>query len=216
MVPSPAWLYYLLAVVMLAVAAYSVVLFAVSGPAHRRAGRDVEVSHVAMGLAMAGMFVPSWSFGPNLVWELVFAAMLVWFVARTAHSLWRYGPHVSHNTVHAVMSLAMLLMYRFPRGAREGAMAMTMGGEGARIDPGLAFVLTFVLFGSAIFTVASPNRGATHYGTHGELEGPVLGIPGRRARGGGRRWPPTWTTSWRCPACSMRATSSCAWPWASC
>ncbi len=45
-------------------------------------------------------------------------------------------------------------------------MSMTALGRGARIDPGLAFLLAFILFGSAVFTIASPNKGATHFGTH--------------------------------------------------
>jgi len=167
MIPAPVWLYYVLGALMFAVAAYGGVVLAVSAPAHRRAGRDVELSHVVMGLAMAGMFVPAWSFGPNVLWQLVFGVLLAWFVARTVHSVRRYGLHVPHYAIHAVMSLAMLLMYWFPRGARVGAMAMVTSG-GARMDPGLSFVLSFVLFGSAVFTVASPDRGATHYGTHEE------------------------------------------------
>ena len=34
------------------------------------------------------------------------------------------------------------------------------------MDPGLAFLIAFVLFVSAIFTIASPNKGASHFGTH--------------------------------------------------
>ena len=181
MVPAPAWLYYLLGVLLFVVAAYSGVVLAVSAPAHRRAGRDVELSHVAMGLAMAGMFVPAWSFGPSLVWELVFGSLLVWFVARTVHSVRRHGLHVPHYAVHAVMSLAMLLMYWFPRGATLGAMAMAPATSGPRMDPGLAFVLAFVLFGSAVFTVASPDRGATHYGTHGDEAPPPAEVPSDEA-----------------------------------
>jgi hypothetical protein len=64
------------------------------------------------------------------------------------------------------MSLAMLLMYWFPRGVSSHAMSMTTSAAGARMDPGLAFLLAFVLFGSAIFTIASPNKGASHFGTH--------------------------------------------------
>ena len=175
MIPAPVWLYYVLGALMFAVAAYGGVVLAVSAPAHRRAGRDVELSHVVMGLAMAGMFVPAWSFGPNGVWEIVLGALLAWFVARTVHSVRRYGLHMPHYAIHAVMSLAMLLMYRFPRGASAGAMAMGTSG-GTRMDPGLSFVLSFVLFGSAIFTVASPDRGATHYGTHGEDAPPPAAV----------------------------------------
>ena len=57
----PAWLYYLFGVLMLAVAAYGVLLFALSLASHRRAGRDIDVPHALMGVAMAGMFVPAWA-----------------------------------------------------------------------------------------------------------------------------------------------------------
>jgi len=45
-------------------------------------------------------------------------------------------------------------------------MSMSAAAGGARIDPGLTFLLAFILFGSAVFTIASPNKGATHFGTH--------------------------------------------------
>ncbi len=163
---EPIGLYYLLGVLMLGLAAYGVVLLLTSFLDHRSAGRDVEASHVAMGISMAGMFVPAWSFGPSAFWELIFVVLLVWFVVKSIQSIQLWGLHVPHTAIHAVMSFAMLLMYWFPSGAspRTGSMSMTTGV--ARIDPGVAFVTAFVLFGSALFTVASPNRGATHFGTH--------------------------------------------------
>lgn len=45
------------------------------------------------------------------------------------------------------------------------------------VDPGVAFVLAFALFASAIFTLASPAKGKAIYGSH---EGAVAG-PGRSA-----------------------------------
>ena len=36
----------------------------------------------------------------------------------------------------------------------------------ARIDPGLSLLLAFAFFASAVFTLASPNKGASHHGTH--------------------------------------------------
>jgi len=162
----PSWLYYLFGVLMFAVAAYCFVLLVTSGPARRTAGRDVEISHVAMGLAMAGMFVPAWAFGPSWLWVLVFMALLVWFVVKAVQSIQHFGLHVPHTAIHAVMSFAMLLMYWFPMGSSARALSMSMSASGHRMDPALALVVAFVLFGSAIFTVASPNKGATHYGTH--------------------------------------------------
>jgi hypothetical protein len=166
MVGTPAGLYYLLGVLMLAVAGYDLMLLGTSAVDHRMVGRDVEISHVAMGVAMAGMFVPAWSFGPSVLWESIFAVLLIWFLVRSVQSVQEWGLHVPHTLIHAVMSLAMLLMYWFPRGVSSRAMSMSVSATGARMDPGLAFLITFVLFGSAIFTLASPNKGASHYGTH--------------------------------------------------
>jgi hypothetical protein len=166
MVGTPSGLYYLFAILMLVVAAYATAFVVGSSLDHWTAGRDVEISHLAMGVAMAGMFVPAWSFGPNPFWVVVFSSMLIWFVVRAIRSIQAWGLHMPHTAVHAVMSLAMLLMYWFPRGTLSHSMSMTTAAGGARMDPGLAFLIAFVLFGSAVFTVASPNRGATHFGTH--------------------------------------------------
>jgi hypothetical protein len=163
---TPAGLYYLLGILMLALAAYGLVLLLTSVLDRRSAGRDVETSHVAMGVSMAGMFVPAWAFGPSALWELIFVVLLVWFVVRSIQSIQHWGLHVPHTAIHAVMSFAMLLMYWFPAPVSPHSGSMSMMAGATRLDPGLAFVTAFVLFGSAIFTIASPNRGATHFGTH--------------------------------------------------
>jgi len=167
---TPSWLYYFLGVLMWSVAAYCLWEFVWSTSIHLRAGVDVEIAHIFMGIAMAGMFVPKWAFGPSAIWEIIFLALLIWFVVRSIQSVQSYGLHVPHQTIHAVMSFAMLLMYWFPGGSTAGVMSMSMSAHSARIDPGLAFVVAFILFGSAIFTIASPNRGATHFGTHGSMQ----------------------------------------------
>ncbi len=111
---NPVWLYYLFATLMLVVSAYSLVLLVVTVTAHRPAGWDVDVAHVLMGVSMSGMFVVDWAFGARQVWEVIFAVLLVWFLGCGALSMQRYGVHLSHYLIHAVMSLAMLLMYAFP------------------------------------------------------------------------------------------------------
>jgi hypothetical protein len=187
MLPAPNWLYYLLGVVMLGVAAYGAALLVSSLLWRRRAGRDVEVSHVAMGLAMAGMFVPAWSFGSGSAWVIVFVALAAWFVVRSLQSIDRFGVHVPHFGIHALMSVTMLLMFWYPGAGSQGSMSMSgmsasMGSSavGHAIDPALSLVLAFVLFASAIFTIASPNRGATYYGTHhaGPASAPTLAEAG--------------------------------------
>ena len=45
-------------------------------------------------------------------------------------------------------------------------MSMSASTTGPKLDPGVAFVVAFILFASAIFTLASPNKGASHFGSH--------------------------------------------------
>jgi len=166
-VGHPAWLYYLFALAMLAVAGYSVSLLFLSLRVGDPVGRDIDVAHLAMGVAMAGMFVTRWAFWPSWFWEAVFFVLLVWFVARSAQSLQRFGVHVPHEGIHAAMSLAMVLMYLYPMGASPGAVSMSMSSSSHGIlDPGVSLLLAVVFLGSAIFTLASPNAGASHHGVH--------------------------------------------------
>ena len=173
----PSWLYYLFGVLMLAVAAYCFALLVLGALTRRPAGRDVEISHLFMGMAMAGMFVGSWSFGRSTVWEIIFAVLMVWFLTASIQSVQRYGLHLPHALVHAVMNFAMLLMYWFPMAsASSGGMSMSSSAGGGRLDPGLALVLAFALCASAVFTLASPVKGRTHFGSHAPLyamTGPV-------------------------------------------
>src|ERR1039458_7476003 len=172
MATTPLWLYYLFGVLVLVVVAYSVVLLMSSVATRRPLGWDVDTSHLFMGLSMAGMFVTKWAFGARTVWELIFSVLLIWFLVRSLQSMHRWGLHLSHFLIHAVMSFTMLLMYRFPLSAPIGAMSMSASAsasasaKGSRLDPGFSFVLAFILFASAIFTLASPNKGASRHGTH--------------------------------------------------
>jgi len=169
MLLTPHFLYYLFGLLMLAVAAYSILLLVVSAVSRRPAGVDVETSHVVMGVAMAGMFVDHWAFGPDVVWELVFGVLLVWFVARGIQSIQAFGLHLPHTFVHGLMSFAMLTMYWFPMARTAGrsmGMAMTAGTGGGRVDPALPFAIALALCASAVFTLASPKKGAAVYGTH--------------------------------------------------
>jgi hypothetical protein len=176
----PAWLYYLFGALMLAVAAYCLTLLSLGVVTNRPAGRDVEISHLFMGVAMAGMFVGSWSFGSNAFWEIVFALLMVWFLVAGIQSVQRYGLHLPHALIHAVMNFTMLLMYWFPMGTSPGAMSMSMSpaSSSGRLDPGLALVLASLLCASAVFTLASPVKGRTHFGSHAPLYA-MSGLAGR-------------------------------------
>lgn len=170
----PSWLYYLFALAMLLVAAYNLSLLFLSIRPADPAGRDVDVAHVFMGVAMAGMFVSGWAFGPTWFWLASFFVLMVWFITRTALSLQRFGLHVPHEGIHALMAFAMMLMYWFPAGAAHEAMGMAMSSSRATLDPGLGLLVTFLLLGSAIFTLASPHKGASHHGTHRVQARPIV------------------------------------------
>src|SRR5271170_7354327 len=113
-VGTPSWLYYLFALLMLAVAAYCVTLLTLSVATSRPSGRDVEISHIFMGVAMAGMFVSQWSFGRSVVWEIIFGSLTIWFLVESVQSIRRFGLHLPHALIHATMNFTMLLMYWFP------------------------------------------------------------------------------------------------------
>ena len=165
---TPPWLYYLFALAMLGVAAYSVGLLGLSLKTSDPVGRDIDVAHVAMGIAMAGMFVTYWAFWPAWFWETAFFALTVWFVVRSVQSVQQYGVHVPHEGIHAVMSLSMILMYLYPVGATGAAMSMTGSSPSSHgiLDPGLGLLLAVTFFGSAIFTLGSSHKGSSHHGTH--------------------------------------------------
>ena len=136
---------------------------------------------------------------------------MIWFIARSIQSVQEFGVHLPHYAIHALMSFAMLLMFAFPGGTSGGsapAMGMSVP-RGARLDPGLALLLAFAFFASAIFTLASPSKGAAHHGTHvpeyalvgavdGDGSGPVAApaVPVGASIGW---WPPP---GWRTPATS--------------
>lgn len=163
MTMTPPWLYYLCGVMALVVAAYCLVSVVAKAVSHRPLGWDIDISHTLMGVTMSGTAVTRWAFGPPGVWEAVFAILAAWFLARTVALIFRHGPHVPHFLVHAVMGVAMALMYRFPMQpvsrSSMGSMAMTA----SRLDPGVAVVITVILCTSAVFTLDAATRGRSHH-----------------------------------------------------
>ena len=170
MATAPPCVYDLFGALMLAVAGYSVVLLAVTVVSRRPAGWDVDVAHALMGVSMTGMFIAGWAFGPRRMWEFIFAVSVIWFLARSVQSILRFGVHLPHFVIHGVLSLTMVLMYAFPGvagGVSMGRMAMPMPmPAGPRLDPTATLVLALCLIASAVFTVGSPNKGASHHGRH--------------------------------------------------
>ena len=133
---QPTWLAYSFAVVMVAVSLYCVGWLIAARVRSRQNHMDVNVSHVAMGLAMAGMLVPRLKLLPDGVWEAVFVAIALWFTWQGSPLRRGRGPAIdspaithglSHYLIHLVMALAMLYMY-------VAAVPASAGGPSTRHD----------------------------------------------------------------------------------
>jgi Domain of unknown function (DUF5134) len=157
-VKGPSWLAGILAVTMLATAAYCASRLVIAR-AHRRPDeRDVDAVHTVMGVAMAGMLVSWLNPLPDRVWAVMFGAATGWF----GWQAWRgrrsgpapaaglgaaaRSPH-RHHLPHLVMCGAMVYMLVAAQAGKPGA-GMTMGGAGAAGRfPLLALVLALFMVG---------------------------------------------------------------------
>jgi len=174
---TPSWLLDIFAAIMLVVAAVSAARL-VAAPAWR-VGRgaalaDIDVAHLLMAIAMAGMLATSLQTLPNGAWEVVFAVMTAWFgyrVVRDAQlSGFRAlaGGHCAPHLIHAASMLYMFAALDMPVAHGSGGMA-GMGGMGGSMGtleyPTLAFVFTLLLIGYSTWDLdqlSGPGAGG-HY-----------------------------------------------------
>ncbi|MGH3122231.1 MAG: DUF5134 domain-containing protein [Streptosporangiaceae bacterium] len=153
---GPSWLAGILAVIMIATAAYCATRLIIAR-AHRRPDeRDVDLVHTVMGVAMAGMLVSWLNPLPDGVWAVMFGAGTGWFGWRA----WRgrrdrapepgtgRPPH-HHHVPHLVMCGAMVYMLLAAGAATSAAgTGMTIGGPAtAGRFPLLALVLAVFMVG---------------------------------------------------------------------
>jgi hypothetical protein len=132
---TPAWIPEIFGAVMLLVAEVSAGQLVVAHAWTRRGGTgdDIAVSHLLMGIAIAGILVPGLSILPNAVWEVVFAVMTAWF----AWCLWRESRGRGaaavargHYAPHLVHSAAMLYLFAALPGPSVGGPGLSVSGTG--------------------------------------------------------------------------------------
>lgn len=149
---------------MLITAAYCLGRIVVATTWRRTTHFDVDVGHVAMGVAMAGMLVASLQTLPAGAWEVIFAGLSVWFAVQIVRFVSRWGirgwdddhlHHASHYVTHLAMVLAMLYMFADPAMARMtlGGDDMTVMGSGppGATASGLPLLLAFILLVAAVW-----------------------------------------------------------------
>jgi len=159
---GPGWLGWLFAVVMLGTAAYCAGRLAVAWRSRRPTGYAVDLTHILMGSAMAGMLVPGLGFAPAGLWQVTFAATGCWFAAQAARGLTRGRrapaqgrPGAAGHTptgpfVHLLACGAMLVMLATPASG-PSPVTMTAGETAAGgLLPVLAILCAVGLLGSVV------------------------------------------------------------------
>ena len=165
----PAWILDIFAAVMLLVAAVSAGQLVVARAWTRAGARDADIaiSHLLMGIAMAGTLVASLTTLPNGAWVVVFAAMTAWFgwcLRQDSRGQGAGAAIRGHHAPHLVHSAAMLYMFAALAGPAPGGgsgIAGMAGGAAGGMQtlhaPTLAFVFVLLLVG---YTVRDLDRQA--------------------------------------------------------
>lgn len=173
---SPSLLRDLLAGLVLAVALYCAARLVTALAAKRHVAVDADVTHILMGVAMAGMFAPRLAFGPGWLWLAVFAAVAAWYLARIVRaSRGTDDPWcgLRHHLGHLIAAGAMLFMAAMPANGPAdaetgGSGGMDMGSAGS--GPGastLALAFVLLLIGYAVLVANRIPRTAAAAGSAG-------------------------------------------------
>ena len=199
----PAGLVDVLAILMLVTAAYCLGRLVLAWKERRATHLDVDVAHVAMGVAMAGMLLPALRSLPDGLREIVFGALALWFAGQVVHFVRRWGlrgwdddhlHHASHYVTHLAMVAAMFYMFvAFPvvgSAAATADMASMAASHVGTAASGIPFVFAFALLVSAVWYGDGITRFArlpAPVGTATMSEGPRFAVA-EVMRAQDRRW----------------------------
>jgi hypothetical protein len=160
---TPAWILDAAAAVMLAVAAVSAGRLALARP--RRPGSvitEVDMAHLLMAIAMAGMLASSLRTLPDVLWEVTFGLLTALFAFRVAQDMRAAGlralgggccaPHLVHSASMLSMSAAI--------GPAAGMAGMGAGsGMMTPGHPTMAFLFALILIGYGIWDLDQLSGG---------------------------------------------------------
>jgi hypothetical protein len=172
---TPASILDIFAALMLVVAAVSAARLAVLRP--WRLGRaavvaDIDVAHLLMAIAMAGMLAAGLSTLPDHAWAVVFGMLTAWFACQVTRDARREGIRAlaaGHCAPHLVHAAAMLYMFLAltAHAARSASGVAGMGGSAMPTLslPFLALLFALVLIGYSVWDLdqlSGPGAGP-HY-----------------------------------------------------
>ncbi len=187
---TPSWILDIFAALMLVVAAVSAGRLVVAQPwrqgAQRAALADIDVAHLLMAIAMAGMLTASLQTLPNGAWEVIFAVLTAWFAYRVARDMQvsgvraLAGGHCAPHLIHAAAMLYMFLALTVP--AAHGSGMSGMGGAASTMGtlslPFLAFIFALLLIGYSIWDLdqlSGPGAGG-HYSLAAARTAPAAAV----------------------------------------
>jgi hypothetical protein len=184
---TPSWILDVVAAITLAVAAVSAARIVAARP-WRRDGTviDTDVSHLLMGIAMAGVLAPGLATLPDAGWEIVFAMLTAWFAIRFLRDARADGARAlagRHTAPHLVHSAAMLYMFlaiaNNPMSGTPGMAAMAGTTMSTLQYPALAFAFALALAGYGIWDLDQlSGRRYSAASTGLSLVGvPLAGVP---------------------------------------
>ncbi len=156
----PSWILDIFAALMLVVAAVSAGRLVVARPWRQRAAlADIDVAHLLMAIAMAGMLTASLQTLSNGAWEIIFGVLTAWFAyrvvrdARVSGVRALAGGHCAPHLIHAAAMLYMFLALTTP--TAHGSGMSGMGGAASTMGtlslPSLAFIFALLLIGYSIW-----------------------------------------------------------------
>jgi hypothetical protein len=157
----PSWILDVFAAIMLVVAAVSAGRLVAARQWQRGTRRaalaDIDVAHLLMAIAMAGMLTASLQTLPNGVWSVIFAVMTAWFGYRVVRDAQvsgvraLAGGHCAPHLAHAGAMLYMFMAFTAPAAHGSGGMDGGMSGMGTLQLPLLAFLFALALIGYSIW-----------------------------------------------------------------
>ncbi len=157
----PNWILDIFAAIMLLVAAVSAARLVAVRPwqqgTQRAALADIDVAHLLMAIAMAGMLVASLQTLPNGAWAIIFAVMTAWFGYRVIRDAQvsgvraLAGGHCAPHLIHAGAMVYMFTAFTATAAHGSGGMGGGMSGMGTLQLPLLAYVFALLLIGYSIW-----------------------------------------------------------------
>ncbi len=151
---TPAWIFDLVAALILVVAAVSAVRLVAARP--WRPGSviiDTDIAHLLMAIAMAGVLAPSLATLPDTAWEVIFGLMIAWYAFRVLLDARANGVRAlagGYCAPHLVHSAAMLYMF-LAMTSSAGPMAGPAPEMLMLSDPTLGFVFALILITYSIW-----------------------------------------------------------------